>query len=359
MTKEVVVGTADGQADDVVAAINSSFELTIVEPERVPSDLTDRAVGAVLSKTDGSAWDVPTVLEELPRAVPTIVVADPTEISPERVFETGADAFVDSSGPGVRPRVRRRLEDVLETRTDPELPDRRDEFGALIENAPVPIGIIDAAGTITYANEATSSFVQAEESDAVEGEPVMSFAASETAETTRRRLQDVIENREPTPPMEQVFIDNEGNRRTAIVSTTPVTYQGEPAGQFVLNDITQYKRIQRELQHERDFVDRMLNTIEDVFFVVDEDGVFRRWNDTLLAVTGYSDSALRKASIDDIVHPDDHDAVAELTDPETQVDERVEIAIETADGELSPTKYAPFKRPTRRIRRLSVVSPET
>ena len=331
-TMVILVGALGSAGEEPAASITAEFDARVVEPDRVPDAVTDRVDGCVLHREQAADRSIPALLRDIPETLPTIVVADAAELSPRSVFENGAEAFVDATGQDVGMRVRRRLEALTETRTSPGLPDRRDELSSLIENAPVPIGIIDAEGTIQYANEATLSFVKADDVAEVIGKSVLSFAASETAEATHRRFRSVIEDREPTPPMEQVFIDSEGERRTAIVSTTPITYQGEPAGQFVLNDITAYKRVQREIQREQDFTERLLNTLEDVFFVIDTDGQFRRWNDTLMAVTGLSDAELREHTISDIVHPDHHDRLSEMMDPDTVRAEPIEIAIQTETG---------------------------
>lgn len=47
-----------------------------------------------------------------------------------------------------------------------------------------------------------------------------------------------------------------------------------------------------ELRRERDFSDLLLDTVDDVFYLIDPDGKLERWNEQLRTVTGYTDAEL-------------------------------------------------------------------
>jgi PAS domain S-box-containing protein len=59
------------------------------------------------------------------------------------------------------------------------------------------------------------------------------------------------------------------------------------AAQWVSYELERRQREQR-LERYREYTDDMLDAIDDVFYVLDSDGCFRRWNESLLNVTGYS-----------------------------------------------------------------------
>lgn len=59
-----------------------------------------------------------------------------------------------------------------------------------------------------------------------------------------------------------------------------------------IQDITEQKAREQELESERKFIETSLNTLEDMFYLVDTDGDFQRWNDTLPDVTGYTDDEI-------------------------------------------------------------------
>src|SRR6056297_4050680 len=43
---------------------------------------------------------------------------------------------------------------------------------------------------------------------------------------------------------------------------------------------------------ERDFIEASLNAIPDIFYVIDAEGDFQRWNDKLPQRTGYTDEEI-------------------------------------------------------------------
>ena len=59
------------------------------------------------------------------------------------------------------------------------------------------------------------------------------------------------------------------------------------AAQWVGYELERQQREQR-LERYKEYTDDMLDAIDDVFYVLDSDGCFRRWNESLLDVTGYS-----------------------------------------------------------------------
>jgi PAS domain S-box-containing protein len=60
----------------------------------------------------------------------------------------------------------------------------------------------------------------------------------------------------------------------------------------VATDITERRRRSNELEQERRFIDQALDTMTDIFYVIDTDGSIRRWNDRFSEVTGLSDAEL-------------------------------------------------------------------
>ncbi|MDT8334838.1 MAG: ATP-binding protein, partial [Desulfurivibrionaceae bacterium] len=59
-----------------------------------------------------------------------------------------------------------------------------------------------------------------------------------------------------------------------------------------IRDVSERKRAEKILEEERKFIANALNTLSDIFFVVDPEGKFIRWNKTMNAVTGYSDQEI-------------------------------------------------------------------
>ncbi|WP_168216057.1 PAS domain-containing protein [Halorussus marinus] len=61
-------------------------------------------------------------------------------------------------------------------------------------------------------------------------------------------------------------------------------------------DVTERKERERRLQRYQEYIDAVLDAIDDVFYILDESGQFRQWNDSVPAVTGYRDEEIASMS---------------------------------------------------------------
>lgn len=107
-----------------------------------------------------------------------------------------------------------------------------------------------------------------------------------------------------------------------------------------MHDVTSLKRNQRELVEERQFIDQALDTMDDLFYVVDTDGNLSRWNEQFVRVTGYSESELNGMRAVEIFPEDERERIdaairATLEGEETAI----EADIRTADGERIPHEF--------------------
>jgi len=97
----------------------------------------------------------------------------------------------------------------------------------------------------------------------------------------------------------------------------------------------------RQLREEREFIDQALDTLNDLFYVIDTDGSLRRWNERIPEVTGYSDDEIDDMSVSEFFPGDEHETIAAaITETQTGGRVTVEAEILTADGERIPYEFA-------------------
>jgi PAS domain S-box-containing protein len=89
-----------------------------------------------------------------------------------------------------------------------------------------------------------------------------------------------------------------------------------------VTDITARKQRERELERERELTEQLVDTLDDLFYLIGPGGDLLRWNDTATAVTGYSDEELSEMSAYDLVPERYHD----------RIDEKIAAAIETGQA---------------------------
>ncbi|GCF15149.1 hypothetical protein Harman_30840 [Haloarcula mannanilytica] len=86
--------------------------------------------------------------------------------------------------------------------------------------------------------------------------------------------------------------------------------------------------------------ERLIDTIDDLFYVIDMDGTLVRWNDTFRDLTGYEDSELAEMHAFDFFTGTDKDQIAEAI---AKISEHgsgfVEAALVSKDGTSTPIEY--------------------
>ena len=105
-------------------------------------------------------------------------------------------------------------------------------------------------------------------------------------------------------------------------------------------DITESRRAEQALLHEKEFSEDTLDALPGVFYMFDATGRFVRWNHQFSQVTGYSDAELATMQGPDFVVGDDKRRVSETMRrvfAEGQAD--VEADFQTRDGRLLPYHF--------------------
>jgi len=107
-----------------------------------------------------------------------------------------------------------------------------------------------------------------------------------------------------------------------------------------IQDITERKERERELEHHREYTADLLDAIDDLFFVHDEAGSLQQWNRSFNEVTGYTDEEIGRIHGTDFV-PEEHreTAAAAIGRVFETGRGRAEAPLLTKDGERIPYEY--------------------
>jgi len=86
---------------------------------------------------------------------------------------------------------------------------------------------------------------------------------------------------------------------------------GQPIGfRSISRDITERRQLEEALLAEKDFSDSVLDSMPGIFYALDENGVFIRWNNNELEVTGYSGAELHNMNALNTIAEEDRKRVA-------------------------------------------------
>ena len=233
-----------------------------------------------------------------------------------------------------------RLQAALDRDTPWFSDEHQHRYRHLIEMAPVPINLFDEAGESIWCNDATLDLLGLDGRDELVGRSIFEFVHPNDRALARRELADVIEHKQPVGPTQLKLKRPDGEVRYVQVSTAVGRFLGKDIGQAVVVDVTPLREMQRALRDERRFVEEALDTLQDVFYVVDADGDLLRWNQTLTDVTGYDDGELASMNVTALFAESDVPRVRAAI--ETVVDQgadTIEATLLTKHGYTCPYEF--------------------
>lgn len=108
----------------------------------------------------------------------------------------------------------------------------------------------------------------------------------------------------------------------------------------VLATAIERRNLEREQEDYQEYTERLVNTIDDLFFVHDGEGNLQRWNDAFTEITGYSDEEMASMHGLDFVRAEDEQRTGAAIE---QVFEsgsaQLEVPLSTKSGETIPYEF--------------------
>ncbi|WP_257628604.1 PAS domain S-box protein [Haloplanus salinarum] len=131
------------------------------------------------------------------------------------------------------------------------------------------------------------------------------------------------------------------DERLVDVTITPATENDDvTALRGAVHDVTERTKRRRELREKQQFIEQALDTLDDLFYVIDTDGTLRRWNNQVPQTTGYADSELADMRAIELFPEDDRETIADAIQLAVSGETvTVEADLLTADGERRPYEF--------------------
>ncbi len=101
----------------------------------------------------------------------------------------------------------------------------------------------------------------------------------------------------------------------------------------IIRDITESEKTRRALQEEQDFTAAAIESLPSVFYAIDREGKFARWNRKLEDISGYSGDRLRGVSVFDLMNKENREIFEQkfkegLSEGEMTLESRLSLASE-------------------------------
>ncbi|MBI2322044.1 MAG: PAS domain S-box protein [Chloroflexi bacterium] len=163
-----------------------------------------------------------------------------------------AEAALLAAQEELEQRVRERTADLARAnealRTEVWERKRAEErYRSLVESTPDGIAV-HRGGTLVYLNAAAAHIIGASSAEQMVGRPVLDFVHPDYVDAVRQRVRRVLEEGTPAPLVEERLIRLDGTPIDVEIVAIPTTYEGQPAVQVVIRDITARKRSEEELR---------------------------------------------------------------------------------------------------------------
>ncbi|WP_254521606.1 PAS domain S-box protein [Natrinema caseinilyticum] len=117
-----------------------------------------------------------------------------------------------------------------------------------------------------------------------------------------------------------------------------------PAGDRVIagvgRDVSEQQAKERRLERYEAFTNDVLDAVDDVFYIIDDDGYFQRWNETLVDVSGYTDAEIESMRALEFFDEETRPAIRDSFEDAFETgDTRVEAKLRTKSGDRIPYEF--------------------
>jgi PAS domain S-box-containing protein len=181
---------------------------------------------------------------------------------------------------------------------------------AFLENVPVGVYRSTPDGRIVYANAPLADLFGVASVEALKD---VDLNDAGIAQDDRAAFKEKVEREGQIVQNETVWTRPDG-QEVHVLESARVVRDAEGAVQYyegVVEDITDRKRAEQELRTEKRFIDSALNSLPGAFYLIDQELRYRRWNQQLEEVTGYSSDEIAEASPLQLIVEADRERVAD------------------------------------------------
>ncbi|TKB32829.1 MAG: PAS domain S-box protein, partial [Nitrospira sp.] len=166
---------------------------------------------------------------------------------------------------------------IQRARADQALRVSEERYRSLVDNAPIGI-FVNEAGRFTYVNREMQRILRATHADQLIGMPVLDRIAPEFHQTVQARIQQLMEEGQPAPTLDEQYVGLDGSRVDVAVTAIPTIFNGATVMQVLVLDITERKQAEEALREKHALLSTIMDATADIIFVKDLQGRYLHMN---------------------------------------------------------------------------------
>ena len=161
------------------------------------------------------------------------------------------------------------------------LTDLTDRYRLLVELSPEAI-VVHEAGQLVYANPAAVRFVRADSTAEILDHPITDFVHPDSVPPMLRRIAELDVPGATSEPAEAVLLRLDGGTLDIESVSVRITWEGRPAFQVIMRDVTAQKAAAAGLHYQAALVAH----VSDALIATTAQGMVTSWNPTAETVYG-------------------------------------------------------------------------
>jgi two-component system, cell cycle sensor histidine kinase and response regulator CckA len=187
-----------------------------------------------------------------------------------------------------------------------EMAETESRFETLLEVLPDPI-VIHQDGHPVFVNRAAIELYGAQSAEEMYASPITDRVAPESRQFVAARVSQMLSRGELVPLAEERHLKLDGTPFDVEVVAAPVTYDGRPAVELVVRDITGPKEADRALRASEARVRAVFDQSSLGMVVIGRDGLTLESNTAMERLLGYDKVELARLRVSDFTHPADRE----------------------------------------------------
>lgn len=200
--------------------------------------------------------------------------------------------------------------DITEQKEDEyAVKESEERYRTLVEFCPDAI-FVHSEGVIVFANKAGLELVGgAHHEDELLETSIWKLVDQEYQEIVKDRIKTSHETKSVSSLLEERFIGLDGRMLDVEVATMSIMYMGKQANQVIVRDITDKKRMEKELREQDEQLRKIMDNMSDSLVQTNASLHFEYVITGSRKILGYESNELLDTSVLEIIHPDDREAV--------------------------------------------------